>query len=627
MTAGTVRRTAAQAIVNFLAVQHSERDGRRRRLIPGMFGIFGHGNVHGLGQALLETDAELPFLPARSEQGMVHVAAAYAKSERRLATYACASSIGPGATNMITGAALATVNRLPVLLLPADYFARRQQGTVLQQLEHPTGGDVSVNDCFRAVSRYFDRITHPEQLLSALPEACRVLTSPSEAGAVVLSLPQDVQAEAYDFPREFFEPRTWPVLRQPPPPEQVRVLAELIGRSERPVIVAGGGVVYSEAEDELRALAARCGIPVTETFAGKGAMRSRGWPAIGGMGTSGNPAANELLRTADLVLCLGTRLTDTQTGSRTLFQRPDARFVAVNTDARDAHKEGALPIVGDLRETLRALLAVLGESGYTTQAAYREHALQLCAGWEEHVANRQPSRSARPLSQPELVTTLNGFASSGDIVIGAAGTLPTDLLRLWDASGGRDCYLEFGFSCMTHEIPAGIGARLSRPRGEVYVLVGDGSFLMNPSEIFTAVQLGLKITILVVENHRFQSIFGLQQRTAGEGDIGNEFVPLDPFTGRRVAGSLTPDLVQIARGLGAEACRVEREADLLEAIARARADTRTHVVVVAVDSEAPPLPGSGAWRDIPPAEVASDPAAARRRAEYLERAASRRRHP
>jgi 3D-(3,5/4)-trihydroxycyclohexane-1,2-dione acylhydrolase (decyclizing) len=582
-----------------------------------MFGIFGHGNVHGLGQALLQHRAVLPLFPARNEQAMVHMAAAYAKSERRLSTFACASSIGPGATNMVTGAALATVNRLPVLLLPADYFANRRQGPVLQQLEDPSSGDLSVNDSFRNVSRYFDRITRPEQLLTALPEACRILTSPTESGAVVLSLPQDVQSEAYDYPDHFFEPRIWHVHRAPPPREQVTDVLKLIEESERPVIIAGGGVRYSAAEDELLQFATRFAIPVTETFAGKGSMSGDSWLTLGGMGTSGNPAANQVLRDADLVICLGTRLTDTQTGSSSLFQCPTVRFVSINLDERDAAKLAALPVIGDIRQTLRELLASTDQQEIPpARSEYERSVRELTAEWTEALRTAtEPGEDA--LHQGAIVRALNDFAEPGDIVIGASGTLPTDLLKYWDASAGKECYLEFGFSCMTHEVAAAIGVRLSRPTGQVYALFGDGSFLMNPTEIATAAQLGLKVTYIVVENHGYRSIHGLQLRRTGPGDLGNELRALNPETQQRDGDYLALDLARIAEGLGAATLRVATPPELGRALEDVRDKPGPHVIVAAAG---PPYysPDSLAWREVPPAEITADGSGAARRAEYDE---------
>ncbi len=448
MSEGTIRLTMAQALVRFLQAQESERDGERRRLIPGIFGIFGHGNVHGLGQALDELGDELTFFQGRNEQSMVHAATAFAKATRRRATLAVTSSIGPGATNMVTGAALATINRLPVLLLPGDTYATRRQGPVLQQLESPVAGDVSVNDTFRPVARFFDRIVRPEQLLTALPEAMRVLTSPVDAGAVVLALPQDVQSEAFDYPLRFFDPRVWRIERPAPDVHAVQEAIELLQTAKRPLLVAGGGVRYAEAEAELAKLASRAGIPVVETFAGKGSVADDAWYGLGGLGLEGNPGANEVAREADVVVAVGTRLTDFATGSHSLFQNPAVRFVAVNVDARDAHKVGALAIVADAREALVALndwavgRGIAPYPGYRgTIDAERQSWLVQRQGLANHVEGER-------MSQAELILAMNEAAQPGDTILTAAGTPPGDLLKLWDATGGRDCHIEFGYSCM-----------------------------------------------------------------------------------------------------------------------------------------------------------------------------------
>jgi len=607
-----IRMTVAQAIVRFLQVQFSEMDGNERRLVPGMFGIFGHGNVQGVGQALLEVGDSLPFLPARNEQAMVHIAAAYAKAQRRTSTYACTSSIGPGATNMVTGAALATINRLPVLLFPSDYFVTRRQGPVLQQLEAPSQGDLSVSDCFRPVSRYFDRITHPSQLLSALPEACRVLTSPSETGAAVLSLPQDVQSEAFDFPATFFEPRHWRIERVPPSQERLTEAIDLIRESRRPVIIAGGGVVYSGAESALVRFAHTYGIPVAETFAGKGCFDDDSWLALGGMGTSGNPAANQLLREADLVICLGTRMTDTETGSQSLFQNPKVCFISVNVSDHDARKQGALPIVADIRATLAELQRK--HIAVTPNSEYKEHVLRVMKDWRAALqSSLEPSPET--MTQGELIQRLNDWVKPGDVVIGASGTIPGDLLRIWNSVGGRHCYLEFGYSCMGHEIPAGIGVRLAQREGEVFVLVGDGAFLMNPTEISTAVQLGLKVTFIVSDNHGFSSIHGIKVQRTGAGYLGTEMRMVDRNARTSDTRMLQLDLGRIAEGLGAVTFRAKNAESFGAALESSKRESTSCAIVVETDPRKR-LPASGAWRDIPPAEVSSDPDVRRRKESY-----------
>jgi 3D-(3,5/4)-trihydroxycyclohexane-1,2-dione acylhydrolase (decyclizing) len=606
----TVRLTTAQAIVRYLQAQWSERDGDRRRLIPGMWGIFGHGNVIGVGQALEEHGTELPFHQGRNEQSMVHAAAAFAKATRRRQTYAATSSIGPGATNMVTGAALATINRLPVLLFPGDVYATRHQGPVLQQLEHPTAGDVSVNDCFRPVARFFDRITRPEQLLTALPEAMRVLTSPVETGAVVISLPQDVQSHAWDFPAGFFERREWRIERPLPDPRAVAEAAELIRRSERPLIIAGGGVLYSEAEETLQELAEAAGIPVAETFAGKGAVKVEEWFQVGGIGLEGNPMASKLALESDLVLAVGTRLTDFATGSNSLFQSEDVRFVSINVWGRDAVKQGALPVVADAREALVALREAL--DGWSTAPEFREEVTRARSAWREERAALLKPVDGEAMSQAQLILTLNEVAQPGDTVIAAAGTPPGDLLKIWDATGGRASHLEFGYSCMGYELPAGLGVRLAQPEGEVYVYIGDGTFLLNPGELANALQEGLKITVVISENHGYQSIQRLQLWRHGKM-FGNEF--RRRRNGRLEGDYLELDLAKAAEGLGARTWRVDSPGGLRGALETARGETRPVAIVVETEPHRY-LPGSEVWWDVAPPEVSEEPEARRARREY-----------
>jgi 3D-(3,5/4)-trihydroxycyclohexane-1,2-dione acylhydrolase (decyclizing) len=593
------RLTTAQAVVKYLQAQFSERDGETRRLVPAMFGIFGHGNVAGLGQALDEYGTDLTFLQGRNEQSMVHAATAYAKATRRRATLACTSSIGPGATNMVTGAAGATISRLPVLLFPGDTYATRRQGPVLQQLEHPLEGDSSVNDCFRPVSRFFDRITRPEQLLTALPEAMRVLTSPAETGAVVIALPQDIQAHAYDYPENFFEERAWRIERPQPDERRIAEAAELLRSAERPVLIAGGGVRYSEAEDELAAFAEACGIPVGETFAGKGSIQEDSALLVGGVGLEGTPAAYEALRAADLVISVGTRLTDFATGSQSLFQDPGVRFVAVNITDRDARKEGALPVVADAREALRALREAA--SAYETAEAYRNEIRRVRDEWLETRRGLAEGAEGEAMSQGQLILTLNEHARAGDTVIAASGTPPGDLLKIWDASGSRECHVEFGYSCMGYELPAGVGVRLAQATGEVFVYIGDGTFLLNPGELTTMLQEGLKITVVISENHGFQSIRRLQMVRVGR-HFGNEFRTRDG--GGRLEGDyLEVDLAKAAEGLGARAWRATTPEELRSALEEARALEARPCVIVCETEPHRYLPDSGVWWDVAPAEV------------------------
>src|SRR5919112_3365654 len=601
----TVRATTAQAVVRYLAAQHSVRDGRRQRLLPAMLGIFGHGNVAGIGQALDEYQAELPFVQGRNEQSLVHIAAGYAKANRRTSALAVTASIGPGAANMGPGAARPRVNRLPVLLFPGDTYATRRQGPVLQQLEHVTEGDVSVNDCFRPVVRFFDRITRPEQLLTALPEAMRVLTSPAETGAVVIALPQDIQTEAYDFPAAFFAARDWPIYRPAPDPDQIAAVAELIAAARQPLIIAGGGVLYSQAEGELAALADQLGIPVVETFAGKGAVRQEVWWGMGGVGLEGNPAANALAKAADLVIHVGTRLTDFTTGSQSVFENPDVRFASINVVDRDARKQGATPVLADAKLALAALRAATSE--LEPREAWGERARSEQQTWLPVRAQALAPSGDAPMSQGELIGVLNDSARPGDTIIAAAGGPPGDLNKVWDATGERHCHLEFGFSCMGYELPATLGVRLAQPEGEVIALIGDGTFLMQPSELATAAQEGLKITVVISDNHGFQVIRRLQMHTTGR-HYGNE---MRYRVGELGAGPLEGDYVQldlasVARGLGATVYEAATPDEVREMLARSRSDCGPVVIVVPTAPHAN-LPPSGVWWDVQPAQVSGQP--------------------
>jgi len=611
----SVRLTTAQALVKFLQAQFSERDGKTRRLIPALFGIFGHGNVCGLGQALYEYGQELPYYQPCNEQSMVHTAIAFAKANLRQATLACTSSIGPGATNMVTGAATATINRLPVLLLPGDIYATRRQGLVLQQLEHPLAGDVSINDCFRPVSRFFDRISRPEQLLTALPEAMRVLTDPVETGAVTVALPQDVQAHAFDYPAHFFDRRTWRIERRLPDPRRLEEAVGLLSECERPLIIAGGGVHYAEAWDELQKFAERFGIPVSETHAGKGAMRNASPLGLGGHGCEGTGAAAALVSKADLVLCIGTRLGDFATASQSCFNNPRVRFISINVCGRDAVKQGALPITADAREALRALDQACAARGLRPKAAYTAEIAAAKQQWQQTLQeNVYRHHDGEALSQGELIQAVNEEARAGDTIISAAGGLPGDLLKLWDATGGRSCHLEFGYSCMGYELPAALGVRLAQPKGEVYVLIGDGTYLMNPTELVTAVQENLKITVVLSENHGYQCIRRLQMGRAGHS-FGNEFRQRDRRSNRLEDEFVAVDFARNAESFGARAWHVFTQEELREALAAARPESRPCVIVVETEKYRN-LPSAGLWWDVAVAEVSNDPLTQKLRAQY-----------
>jgi 3D-(3,5/4)-trihydroxycyclohexane-1,2-dione acylhydrolase (decyclizing) len=621
---GTERLTSAQAIVRFLARQYSLRDGRRERLVPAMLGIFGHGNVAGLGQALDEYQDDLPFIQGRNEQSLVHVATAFAKASLRNATLAVTSSIGPGATNMVTGAALATINRLPVLLFPGDIYATRRQGPVLQQLEHPSAGDVSVNDCFRPVAKFFDRITRPEQLLTALPEAMRVLTSPSETGAVVIALPQDIQTEAFDYPAGFFDERAWVIQRPPPDQDAVAAVARLLAEAEKPLIIAGGGVLYSEAQTELAALADEIGIPVTETFAGRGAVQEDRWWGMGGIGLEGNPAANALAADADFVLHVGTRLTDFATASQSIFANPRVRFAAVNVVDRDARKQGAVPLTADAKLVLAALLDAARAVGVKHRAEWVAQARVAKDEWRATRAQALRPSDDRPMTQGALIGILNEAACPGDTIIAASGGPPGDLQKVWDSTGARHCHLEFGFSCMGYELPATLGVRLAKPVGEVIALIGDGAFLMQPSELATAAQERLKVTIVISDNHGFQVIRRLQMNVTGR-HFGNELrrrvgaIGEGPLEGEY----LQLDLPAVAAGLGARAFSAGTPDELREALKDARAADGPAVIVVPTAPHTF-LPPSGVWWDVAPAEVSGQPWVAAKRSAYQEGLASQR---
>ena len=546
-----MRLTTAQALVRFLAAQWSERDGERRRAVPGIFGIFGHGNVCGVGPALEEDEGRsLSFHQPKNEQSMVHAAVGYARANHLLSTFACSASIGPGSTNLLTGAATATVDRVPALLLPSDTFANRRQGPVMQALEHPLEADLTVNDAFRPLSAYFDRITRPEQLATSLPEAMRVLLDPAETGAVTLSLHQDVQAEAHDFPRELFEPRTWHVARRPPADSELRAALDAIRSSERPLVIAGGGVHYSRALSELAELSDRCAVPVAETSAGKGALLD-GELGVGGVGVTGTRAANALAREADLIVCVGTRMIDLTTGSNSLFQEPGVGFVGLNLRARDAHKLGALPVVADAKLGLRGLVDGLASAGWRAPEAWGKRAREASARWQSDLDQDLAQREGERMSQGQLLRALNEATTPEDWLIVASGTPHVDVHKLWDASTGARCLMEVGFSCMAGEIPTALGVRMARPKsGEVYALIGDGNYLMGATgELVTARQEGLKITVIVVENHGFQSIHALQRgrtgrsfglefrrRSADGSGIGGPYVEVDYAANARSLG-------------------------------------------------------------------------------------------
>ncbi|MFI1418690.1 3D-(3,5/4)-trihydroxycyclohexane-1,2-dione acylhydrolase (decyclizing) [Streptomyces sp. NPDC020731] len=622
MSATTRRLTTAQALVRFLSAQYTERDGVRRRLIAGTWGIFGHGNVAGIGQALVEYSAVMPYHQGRNEQAMVHAAVGYARQLNRLSAQAVTTSIGPGATNLVTGAALATVNRLPVLLLPGDYFASRVADPLLQQLEHPVEADVSVNDTLRPVSRYFDRVTRPEALIPSALGAVRVLADPAETGAVTLALPQDVQAEAYDWPEEFFAERVWSVRRPAPDPAELTAAVAAVRAARRPLIVAGGGIHHSEAEEALKAFVDATGIPVASTQAGKGSLRHDHPADLGGIGHTGTAVSDGLARTADLVIGVGTRYSDFTTASGTLFQNPDVRFLNLNITGFDAHKLAARTLVCDARTGLEQLAGAL--AGHRVEPSYEAEYRAGKERWEQVVetAYRADDDTAVP-TQTQVLGALDAVVGDQDVVINAAGSLPGDLHKLWRSRSPRQYHLEYGYSCMGYEIPAALGVQQAAPGVPVWALVGDGTYLMNPTEIVTAVQENLPVKLVLVQNHGYASIGGLSESVGAErfGTAYRHRADDGTFTG----APLPVDLAANAASLGMEVLRAKTVRELRNALAEARACDRPTCVYVETDP-APTAPPAEAWWDVPVAEVSTREAAARARARYDTEVAGRRRH-
>lgn len=603
-----MRLTVGQAIVRFLAAQWSERDGAERRFFAGCFGIFGHGNVAGVGQALQEYGDDLRYYQARNEQAMVHAAVGYARMNDRLSAFACTTSVGPGATNMVTGAALATINRIPVLLLPGDVFATRVANPVLQELEDPRSYDVSVNDCFKPVSRFWDRVNRPEQLPAALLGAMRVLTDPAETGAVTLALPQDVQAEAYDWPAELFAKRVWHVARPVPEPAALARAAGLLRGAGRPLIVAGGGVIYSGAAGELAALAEETGIPVAETQAGKGALPWDHPGAAGAIGATGGTAANALAREADVVLGVGTRYSDFTTASRSLFG--SAHFVNLNIAAFDAAKHAGESLVADAKAGLAALRGAL--AGHAVPGSYREEVRVLAARWNGVVDHAYALGHGPLPSQPEIIGVVNEEAGPRDVVVCAAGSMPGDLHKLWRTRDPKGYHVEYGFSCMGYEIAGGLGVRLAAPDREVFVLVGDGSYLMMAQELATAVQEGIKLVVVLVQNHGFASIGNLSE-SVGAQRFGTRY---RYRTESGLDGAVLPvDLAANAASLGADVLRAGTVAEFRAALRQARAAGRTTVVHVETDPLAG-APDGEAWWDVPVAEVSGQATVREARARY-----------
>lgn len=597
-----MKLTVAQALIRFLDQQYVERDGVEHKFFAGCFGIFGHGNVGGIGQALFEYP-DFTFYQSRNEQAMVHTAAAYARMKNRLSTFACTSSIGPGATNMITAAAAATINRIPVLLLPGDIFATRHVDPVLQQLEAVHSPDLTVNDCFRPISKFWDRINRPEQLMPSLLQAMRVLTSPAETGAVTICFPQDVQTEAYDFPDKFFEKRVWFIPRPLPDTQLLQRAAELIRQAKKPMIVAGGGVLYSEASEILRQFCRTFGIPSAESFAGKGSLPYDFPLNLGAMGATGTQGANEIAAEADVVIGIGTRYSDFTTASKTAFQNDSVQFINVNITEFDAHKHSGLALTGDARATLEALGELL--SGYQTSEDYQSRVQAYVQDWDNQIAHAYQVVDPTNLSQAEVIGAVNTFSDPQDVVVCAAGSLPGDLHKLWRSRNPKSFHLEYGFSCMGYEIAGGLGVKMADPSREVYVMVGDGSYLMMCTEIVTAVQEGYKLTLILINNHGYASIGGLSKSLGSEG-FGTQYRYRQGSTGHLDGDKLPVDLATNAESLGAKVIRAQDEASFQAALIQAKSQAETTVIYIetAVDRK---MAGYGhAWWEVPVTSVTTN---------------------
>ncbi len=611
----TERLTMAQAIVRFLKNQYSERDGVEQPFFGGCFGIFGHGNIAGMGQALQQYP-DFRYFQTRNEQAMVHTAAAYAKHSNRLRTLACTSSIGPGATNMVSGAATATINRLPVLLLPGDIFARRNVAPVLQQLESEHSQDISVNDCFKPVSRYWDRINRPDQLITSLIEATRVLTSPADTGAVTLSIPQDVQTEAYDYPSALFDKRVWSIPRNRPDRAALEQAAAVIRAAKKPLIIAGGGVLYSEATAALREFVDRFGIPVAETMAGKGSLLYDHPLQLGAAGATGTFACEQVADGADVVIGIGTRYSDFTTSSKTAFKHPDVQFVNINVAEFDAYKHCAIALVGDARVTLEELGEALG--GYRNSSESVAQAQRLHDEWEAEVQRNYDTLTAESglPYQGALIGAVNDQGDAEAVMVAAAGSLPGDMHKLWRARHAKQYHLEYGYSCMGYEIAGGLGVKMAEPDREVYVMVGDGSFLMMNSDLITSIQEGYKLTLILMDNTGFRSI-GALSRSLGQGGFGTRYIYPDQVEAAHRNGKsfnglptdesghevepLPVDLATNAESLGCHVIRCESVSDVVQALQDAKSVDRTTVVYVRNDRYLG-VPGYS-WWDVPVAEV------------------------
>ena len=597
-----MKLTSAQATIQFLNQQYVERDGEEHKFINGVWGIFGHGNVAGIGEAL-EQNRDLKHYLPRNEQGMVHAAVAYAKQHKRLKTYACTTSIGPGATNMITAAAGATINRLPVLLLPGDIFSRRNVGPVLQQLEHTNSFDVSVNDCFKPVSVFWDRINRPEQIITSLKEAMRVLTNPEKTGAVTICLPQDVQAEAYNYPENFFQKKVWSIERNVPSENSLAKAASLIKESSRPLIIAGGGIIYSDAENMLSAFCKNSGIPITETQAGKGSLPWDHKQNLGAIGVTGTNAANLIAQKADLVICIGSRLSDFTTASKTLFNNKDVKFISINVSSFDAYKHSSLSLVGDAKSCVEDLNNRLNSQGFTVSQKYEKEIITLKEAWDKEVDRIFDLNNEPQISQGEVIGIVSNFMEEQDTVVGAAGSLPGDMHKLWRTKNGSQYHMEYGYSCMGYEVAGGLGIRMAKKEGDVFVMVGDGSYLMMNSEIVTAVQENQKLIIILVNNHGFGSINNLSLSLGSKG-FGNQYKKREIDTNDYTGDRIHVDYIAHAKSMGIDAVRVQEKNEFENALNKARKNTNSILIEVLVDKNIR-VPGYGAWWDVPVAEVSA----------------------
>ena len=608
-----MKLTMAQAIIRYLNNQYVERDGKENKFIAGVWGIFGHGNVAGIGEALEQNKNLKHFLP-RNEQAMVHTAVAYAKQNKRMKIFACTSSIGPGATNMVTAAAGATINRLPVLLLPGDIFSRRNVAPVLQQLEHTNSPDISVNDCFKPISVFWDRINRPEQIISSLPEALRVLTDPIATGAVTLSLPQDVQAEAYDYPDHLFNKRVWAVPRNMPSEESLASAAAIIKKATNPVIIAGGGVIYSDAEKALNEFCNNTGIPVGETQAGKGAIPWNHSQSLGAIGVTGTSAANIISRDADLIICIGTRISDFTTASKTLFQHPGVTFLSINVSPFDAHKYSSVSLIGDAKKSLQTLNHILKNDGFSISVKFRAKIKQQKNNWNQEVDRIFNLKNEPAVSQGEVIGLISDCMTEDDTVVCAAGSLPGDMHKLWRTVNGNQYHMEYGYSCMGYEIAGGLGIRMAKQSGEVFVMVGDGSYLMMNSEIVTAVQENQKLIIVLINNHGFGSINGLSLSLGSEG-FGNQYRKREKETGEYTGDELPVDYTAHAKSMGIDAVKVKTKQRLEKSIRQARENDGSTLIEILVDRSVG-VPGYEAWWDVPVAEVSESDGVTKIRKEY-----------